>query len=40
LTDNPQMPEASESSGRLYTAVIVIEVITIAALWLFGRLYA
>jgi hypothetical protein len=34
------MPEASESSGRLYAAVIVLEVLTIAALWLFGRLYA
>jgi hypothetical protein len=34
------MPETSGSAGRLYAAVIVVEVLTVAALWAFGRFYA
>jgi hypothetical protein len=34
------MPAAAASSRRLYVSVIVCEVIVIAALWLFGRLYS
>ena len=34
------MPERSESPGRMYTAVIVCEVLTIAALWFLGRFYS
>jgi hypothetical protein len=34
------MPESSDSSGRLYAAVILCEIVAIAALWLLGRVYA
>lgn len=34
------MPVSSASSGRLYAAVIVCEILVIAALWLLGRVYA
>lgn len=34
------MPPSADSSRRLYTAVILCEVIAIAALWVLGRVYA
>ena len=34
------MLAVSEPSNRLYAAVVVVEVVAIAALWLFGRFYA
>jgi hypothetical protein len=34
------MPVSSASSARLYVAVIVCEILVIAALWLLGRVYA
>ena len=34
------MPEMSGSPGRMYAAVIAVEIITIGALWFLGRLYA
>jgi hypothetical protein len=34
------MPDRAESASRMYAAVIVTEVLTIAALWFFGRLFA
>jgi hypothetical protein len=34
------MAESTDSSARLYAAVIVCEIVTIAALWLLGRVYA
>jgi hypothetical protein len=34
------MPPSPESSRRLYSAVIVCEVLTIAALWILGRIYS
>jgi hypothetical protein len=40
LSDNRPVPERTDSSSRLYAAVIVTEVVVIAALWLFGRFYA
>ena len=40
LSDNPLMPQAPESARRMYTAVILCEILAIAALWLLGRAYA
>ena len=34
------MPQPSESARRMYAAVILCEILTIAALWLLGRIYA
>jgi hypothetical protein len=34
------MPSSPASSRRLYAAVIVCEIVAIAALWLLGRAYA
>jgi len=33
------MPSLLEPPSRLYSAVIVVEILTVAALWLLGRIY-
>ena len=33
------MPPPPESARRMYTAVILCEILTIAALWILGRIY-
>jgi hypothetical protein len=33
------MPSSLQSPRRLYSAVIVVEILTVAALWLLGRIY-
>ena len=33
------MPPPPESARRMYTAVIVCEILTVAALWILGRIY-
>jgi hypothetical protein len=34
------MPQPPESARRMYAGVILCEILTIAALWLLGRLYS
>jgi len=34
------MPPPPESASRMYAAVIVCEILAIAALWILGRIYS
>ena len=34
------MPQPSDSARRMYTGVILCEILAIAALWLLGRIYS